>query len=154
MGNDAARTDRHGSPPIHHRPHQVGGTLHQVRIAHPLSRIPEIAAAFPPIEGGESGGDNYTVNARWVPGRGYRLSGGASYLQVIDVGNWDAAHMTNAPGQSGDPRSPFYGNLLQGWADEAHFPLLWTESAIERNTVQRIRLRPPSASCRRSTTSG
>ena len=38
---------------------------------------------------------------------------GASYRQVIDVGNWDAATMTNAPGQSGDPRSPFYDNLLQ-----------------------------------------
>ena len=27
--------------------------------------------------------------------------------------------MTNAPGQSGDPRSHFYDNLLEGWATEA-----------------------------------
>jgi penicillin amidase len=44
------------------------GRLHQVRIRHPLSRIPAIAAAFPAIEGGGSGGDSYTVMARWVRG--------------------------------------------------------------------------------------
>ena len=45
------------------------GTLHQVQIAHPLSRIPAIAAAFPAIEGEGSGGDGYTVMARWLPRR-------------------------------------------------------------------------------------
>ena len=47
------------------------GALHQVRIRHPLSRIPAIAAAFPAIEGEGSGGDSYTVMARWL--RGERL---------------------------------------------------------------------------------
>ena len=52
--------------------------------------------------------------------------------------------MTNAPGQSGDPRSPFYANLLQGWADEESFPLLYSRAAIERETVLRIALVPIS----------
>jgi penicillin amidase len=62
------------------------GALHQVRIRHPLSRIPAIAAAFPPIEGEGTGGDSYTVMARWLRGSGgWQVGGGASYLQVIDV---------------------------------------------------------------------
>ncbi|MGJ3629427.1 penicillin acylase family protein [Sphingomonas sp. MMS24-JH45] len=66
------------------------GTLHQVRIAHPLARIPAIAAAFPTIQGDGSGGDGYTVMARWLgSGPGWETRGGASYLQVIDVGDWD-----------------------------------------------------------------
>ena len=54
------------------------GTLHQVRIAHPLASIPAIAAAFPAIEGAGSGGDSYTVNARWLGnGPSWRTGGGA-----------------------------------------------------------------------------
>jgi penicillin amidase len=33
---------------------------------HPLARIPAIAAAFPAIEGEGTGGDSYTVMARWL----------------------------------------------------------------------------------------
>ena len=41
--------------------------------------------------------------------------------------------MTDTPPDrlSVDPRSPFYGNLLQGWADEGSFPLLYGRAAIE-----------------------
>ena len=63
-------------------------TLHRVRIQHPLSSIPAIAAAFPAIEGEGTGGDAYTPMARWVPSSSWRASGGASYLMVCDVGAW------------------------------------------------------------------
>ena len=58
------------------------------------------------------------------------------------MGNWDEARMTNAPGQSGDPRSPFFDNLLQGWAEEKSFPLLYTREEIEKNAAFTISLRP------------
>ena len=50
--------------------------------------------------------------------------------------------MTNAPGQSGDPRSPFYRNLLKGWAEEESFPLLFTREKIEEHRVLTITLKP------------
>ena len=53
-----------------------------------------------------------------------------------------AAQMTNAPGQSGDPRSPFYDNLLKGWATEASFPLLYSREAVLDNKVLTIKLEP------------
>jgi penicillin G amidase len=61
---------------------------------------------------------------------------------VLDVGNWDAAVMTNAPGQSGVPGSPHYGDLLEGWAAGDTFPLLYSRAAIESATVQRIVVTP------------
>ena len=61
---------------------------------------------------------------------------------VLDVGRWDDAEMTNVPGQSGDPRSPFYDNLLEGWATDSSFPLLYSREAIEANEALRIRLEP------------
>ena len=119
------------------------GTLHQVRIAHPLSRIPAIAAAFPPIAGGQSAGDNFTVNARWVAAsRGYRTSGGASYLQVIDVGNWDASLYLNLPGQSADPQSPHYRDQYDPWITGRMQPLPFSRAAVDRATVGRTMLMP------------
>ena len=65
---------------------------------------------------------------------------------LLDVGRWDDAEMTNAPGQSGDPRSQFYANLLQGWAEESGFPLLYSKAAIEANKAFEIILSPARAS--------
>ena len=50
--------------------------------------------------------------------------------------------MTNAPGQSGDPRSPFYDNLLENWATESHVPMLFSREKIEESAVLTIKLTP------------
>lgn len=122
-------------------------TLHQVRIAHPLSRIPAIAAAFPPIEGEGSGGDSYTVMARWIRGEpSWHTSGGASYLQVIDVGAWDNSVMLNLPGQSNDPRSPHYRDHYAPWIRGEMQPMLFSRAAVDARAVGRTLLRPGRAS--------
>lgn len=119
------------------------GDLHQIRFEHPLLQLagPELAEqmryqAYP------RAGSGNTTNATGVSLRDFSVVSGASYRQVIDVGNWDAATMTNAPGQSGDPRSPFYDNLLRGWAEEASFPLLYSREKILEHEVFRINLTP------------
>jgi penicillin amidase len=61
---------------------------------------------------------------------------------VVDVGNWDAAKMTNAPGQSGDPRSKFYDNLLENWANDGELPLLYSREKIEANKAFSISMTP------------
>jgi len=119
------------------------GDLHQMRFQHPLLQHagPELAElmrypAYP------RAGSGNTTNSTWVSLRDFSVTGGASYRQVIDVGNWDAATMTNAPGQSGDPRSPFYDNLLKGWAEEEAFPLLYSREKVLEHEVFRINLQP------------
>ncbi|AQR73789.1 penicillin acylase family protein [Sphingomonas sp. LM7] len=117
--------------------------LHQVRIQHPLSRIPAIAKAFPPIEGEGSGGDSYTVMARWLgSGPGWRTGGGASYLQVIDVGAWDNSLMLNLPGQSNDPRSPHHRDQYAPWIAGAMQPMLFSKAAVDARATGRTQLRP------------
>ena len=118
-------------------------TLHQVRIAHPLARIPAIAQAFPAIEGEGTGGDGYTVMARWLgDGPGWRVGGGASYLQVIDVGDWDKSLMLNLPGQSNDPRSPHYRDQVAPWVAGRMQPMLFGRAAVDANVAARATLRP------------
>ncbi|HEU4968012.1 penicillin acylase family protein [Sphingomonas sp.] len=118
-------------------------TLHQVRITHPLSRIPAIAAAFPAIEGEGTGGDSYTVMARWLrDAPSWRVSGGASYLQVIDVGAWDNSLMLNFPGQSNDPRSPHYRDQYLPWIHGNMQPMLFSRAAVDAHAASRMVLRP------------
>ena len=50
--------------------------------------------------------------------------------------------MTNAPGQSGDPRSPFYDNLLEVWAEDGEFPLLYSREKVLEHRAITIHLRP------------
>src|SRR5205085_11953250 len=107
-----------------------------------LSRIPAIAAAFPPVEGEGSGGDSYTPMARWVRGSGWSVSGGASYLQVIDVGGWDNSLMLNLPGNSNDPRSPHYRDLYMPWAHGEMQPMLFSRAAVDAHARGRTVLHP------------
>jgi penicillin amidase len=119
--------------------------LHQVRIEHPLSRVPAIAAAFPAIEGAGSGGDGFTVMARWIPPKsGWRTTGGASYLQVIDVGAWDNSVFLNLPGQSNDPRSPHRQDHYAPWIAGQMMPMLFSRGAVDARAEQRTILSPES----------
>ena len=101
------------------------GDLHRVAIEHPLAASNRaIAAAFPKIEGGRSGGDGQTPMARGFNARrSFNVSHGASYLFVADVGAWDNSRFLLLPGQSADPRSPRYRDLypLMARGDDAAF---------------------------------
>ncbi|UIJ47292.1 penicillin acylase family protein [Sphingomonas cannabina] len=119
------------------------GDLHQVVIAHPLSKLPAIAAAFPRIDGGRSGGDGTTVMARGVnPARGYNVTHGASYLLVADVGAWDNSRVLLLPGQSADPRSPHYRDFYPDWLAGNMQPLWFSKTAVDANAVSRTVLAP------------
>lgn len=115
--------------------------LHQVVIRHPLSEIPAIAAAFPPIQGAGTGGDNLTVMARWNrAGKHYQVAGGASYLMVVDVGAWDNSVMLNLPGQSADPGSPHYSDYYAPWVAAAMQPMLFSKQRIDAHAINRTTL--------------
>lgn len=66
---------------------------------------------------------------------------GASFRMVVDTKNWDGAMFTNAPGQSGNPESPFYKNLFKGWATDQHFPVYFSKKKIKQKIVERTILK-------------
>jgi len=61
---------------------------------------------------------------------------------VVDVGEWDNSVAITTPGQSGDPRSPHYRDLVERWQADEYVPLLYSRTAIERHTERRITLVP------------
>jgi penicillin amidase len=72
----------------------------------------------------------------------FRVTHGASVRLVMDVGEWDQSQCINAPGQSGDPRSPHYGDLAAAWSKGEYVPLLYSRARIEPEIVTRIELVP------------
>ena len=67
---------------------------------------------------------------------------GASFRIIVDLADWDKAVMTNTPGQSGNPDSPFYRNLFNDWANDNYFPALYSKEKILANTAERYNLAP------------
>ncbi|MDB4906711.1 MAG: Penicillin amidase [Gemmatimonadetes bacterium] len=109
------------------------GAIHRASFPH------AIASAFDPPSVARGGNAN-TVNS--TSGANYQQSDGASYREIIDVGNWDRSVATSVPGQSGQPASEFYANLLPLWARGEYFPLPFTRAAVEKATAHRLVLTP------------
>ncbi|HEX6308718.1 MAG TPA: penicillin acylase family protein [Longimicrobiales bacterium] len=74
-------------------------------------------------------------------GGGTIAATGATFREIIDFADFDNSRATSTPGQSGQPGSPFYGNLLPLWANGQFFPLLFSRAAVESRTTHRLLLR-------------
>jgi penicillin amidase len=74
-------------------------------------------------------------------GTGTVAADGASYREILDVADWDRSRVTNVPGQSAQPGSPYYSNLLQLWADDTYFPLVYSRKRVEAEAAQKLILR-------------
>ena len=109
------------------------GAIHQAFFKHPLAAAFDLASV-------SRGGDGNTVNA--TAGAGYSQTAGASYRIVVDFADFDNSTATSVPGQSGQPGSEYYGNLLPLWGEGKYFPLLYSRSAVERGTTHLLWLRP------------
>lgn len=65
-----------------------------------------------------------------------------SFRAVWDVGNWDAGGIDIPLGESGEPGSKHYHDLVAAWEQNALTPLAFSDAAIARATVSTLELRP------------
>jgi penicillin amidase len=116
------------------------GKFHVVRFRHALDQQPGAKDLFDlgPLA---RPGDEYTTNATGTAGSWDQVSG-ASYRQIIDLATWDRSWVINTPGQSGQPGSPHYSDLMPLWDAGRYFPLLYTRKAVEGETTDRLTLEP------------
>ena len=113
---------------------------HHILIKHPLSNaVDEVTRkkleAGPLPRGGNSSTPGMTTNTD-------NQLAGASFRMAVDTKDWDSAMFTNAPGQSGDPDSPFYKSLFELWANDKHFPVYFSKSMIEKAAAEKLLLQP------------
>ena len=116
------------------------GKIHTVYFRHSL---PEKRFHRGPVE---RPGDGDTVNA--ASGANFKQTAGASFRMILDLADWDKSVMTNVPGESGDPGSRHYADLIEEWASGRYHPMLFTRKAVEAATVDKIRLTPAALPAR------
>ncbi len=118
------------------------GTLHLADLEHPLQCQAGLTGELDRLGPQPRGGCGDTVGTTSYGSAGFAQTGGATLRVVLDVGDWDNSLAMNAPGQSGDPSSPHYADLLAAWARDESIPLLYTRRRIEAATERRLLLTP------------
>ncbi|MBI2948563.1 MAG: penicillin acylase family protein [Verrucomicrobia bacterium] len=115
------------------------GALHTVSFTHALASDDARRSVMDlgPIE---RDGDSFTVNM--TGGSNFKQNNGASYREILDFADWDRSVATSVPGQSGQPGSPHYGDLLPLWAKGQYFPLLYRKANIEQAATDKLVLSP------------
>jgi penicillin amidase len=115
-----------------------------VKIYHPLEKV--VNDSIKDIIGLDTyprGGDGFTPGS--TSSELNQRSGG-SFRVVINTKDWDNSFATNSPGQSGNPKSKFYKNLYEDWANDKFFPLLYSKNKVLMNLSDRKVYRPSDQS--------
>jgi penicillin amidase len=115
------------------------GKLHVIHFRHPLDKAD--GASFMDLGPIARPGDGETLNATHY-NSSFEQTGGASYREILDTSDWDKSVAINVPGQSGQPGSKHYFDLLPLWSAGKYFPLAYTRKAVERDTTDTLELEP------------
>ncbi|MBI5959496.1 MAG: penicillin acylase family protein, partial [Chloroflexi bacterium] len=131
------------------------GDLHVARFqAAPLGQIPDgldprLDAFLPLIratlnrEIGVDGGPTSINATSWQPGSGsFDVTSLPSMRMILDLSDWDNARLIHTTGQSGNPSSEHYADMLPLWASGQYHPAAFSAPTVEAITVALWVLRP------------
>jgi penicillin amidase len=114
--------------------------LHVIYFRHPLDQAKD--SGFMDLGPVARPGDEETVNSTGYYGKSFEQVAGASYREVLDTSDWDKSVAVNVPGQSGQPGSVHYSDLLALWAEGQYFPLSYSGMAVEKAATDKLVLEP------------
>ena len=120
------------------------GALHKVYFRHALDGAPGTGSLLDrgPVE---RPGDGDVVQATRFELQSFEQTSGASYRQIFDLADWDNAVAINVPGQSGQPGSKHFDDLLPLWRAGQYFPLKFSRAAVDSVTSDTLILQPDSS---------
>ena len=124
------------------------GAMHTMTFHHSLDELPGGKTLFDlgPVA---RPGDGDTVDATGTGNSGFQQTSGASYREILDLSNWDNSLTINSPGQSGQPGSRHYSDLLPLWSAGQYFPLVYSKNAVDENATDVLTLLPETSSTRK-----
>ena len=122
------------------------GTLHQAHFAHPLASVAPLSLIFgtSPVD---RPGDGVTVS---VGGDGgfsadpptYDQHTVSSMREIIDLGNLDRSLWVTTTGESGEPFSRHYGDLIPLWDQNQYQAMAYSPEAESKAAVDFLDLKP------------
>jgi penicillin amidase len=117
------------------------GALHKAYFRHALDGT---AGAVSLLDRGpvERPGDGDVVQATEYDDKSLDQTSGASYREIFDLADWDDSVAIDVPGQSGQPGSKHYDDLLPLWSSGQYFPLTYSKAAVDAVTADVLILQP------------
>lgn len=90
------------------------------------------------------GGTADAVNSmRWTVENGdFKVGSIPSMRMIVDLGNFDNSVSVNSTGESGNPGSSWYGDMIDMWRTVKYHPMLWTRQQIEAAAAHKLMLEP------------
>jgi len=137
----AILTERHGPDMAKWR----WGMEHRAPLAHQvLSKVPVLKVLFD--IGIETDGGNHTINRGGSNIRDentpFSHIHGAGYRAIYDMSDPANSRFMISTGQSGNPLSSHYGDLVEHWRDGQHFTITGTLEQVTSDGLGRLTLRP------------
>ena len=119
------------------------GRVHAIPLEHAFSRRRPLGLLFRGVSVRVGGSADTVMATSCIPSAPHRTRMFApSWRQVLDVGDWDACTGIHMPGQSGQPGSRHYRDLIGRWLKNNQVVLHWSPDAVRRNARHTLTLTP------------
>lgn len=122
------------------------GRVRPLVLTHPVGTKPVLRSLFNigPIA---FGGDASTLPQASVPFDEPLANpiGIPNFRMVLDVGRWEECRYVLAGGQSGNPLSPHYADMVPLWERGEGVPIAWSKESVAKAAVALLALRPAGA---------
>jgi penicillin amidase len=119
------------------------GRVHYASFEHVLGNVRPLRRIFNrgPVPVG--GGMNTVAAANYVGARPYGVySHTVSYRQIIDLSDFNRSVAVLPSGQSGNPASRHYGDMIDAWRRVEYHPMPFEREEVERHAESRLTLTP------------
>jgi penicillin amidase len=122
------------------------GDLHTATfVSDPLgqSGIPLVEAIVNRGPVATSGGSEIVNATGWSAASGsFEVNSLPSMRMIVDLGDMDSSLAIHTTGQSGNPFSPHYSDMIDLWRNIEYHPMLWKREQVEAAAVNTLVLRP------------
>jgi penicillin amidase len=122
------------------------GALHQAHFAHPLASVSPLNYLFD-VAPLDRPGDSVTVNAAGGGGfsadpANYSQQTVPSMRQIIDLSDFDNSLWVTTTGESGQPGSAHYSDLVPLWDQNKYQPMYYSPRKQAPNATGILTLKP------------
>ncbi len=116
--------------------------VHRAIFPHnPFDKVGALKPIF--SRGIANGGDDFTVDVAPIRRTElYNQYNVPSYRQIVDLANLGASRFMHTTGQSGQPLSGHYADLIDRWQRVAYLPMRYDKESINAAAGARLVLEP------------
>ena len=116
------------------------GAPHYANFDHPLGAVKPLDRIF--NRSIPARGYNSTVNAAHASYPDLVMNHGASFREIIDLGDLAASRIVNTTGQSGQPFDQHFGDMIELWQSVGYHPMRFDRANIEQSAKDVLVLQP------------